>query len=963
MRSVQLGSACNLLGFRRLAAFLFLLSATNMQAQLPATPPPAVKAALDQRQAMAENSLLKHLRPENIGPSIMSGRVVDLAVNPANPVEFYVAYASGGLWHTANNGTSFAPVMDGAPTQNLGAIDVDWASGTIWVGTGENNASRSSYAGIGMYKSADLGQNWTWAGLPDSQHIGRISIHPQNPNEVVVGVAGHLYSPNSERGVYRTTDGGSTWERTLFIDEQTGVIDLVRAPENPEVLYAAAWQKDRKAWDFTENGPGTGIYKSTDGGRSWNRIAGPGSGFPAGAGAGRVGLAAFDANTVYAVLDNQDRRPEVPDENADPMALKKEVFKAMTKTDFLKLDNGRLATFLKDNSFPEDYSARGVKELVEKGEARPADLALYLEDANSMLFDTPVIGAEVYRSDDGGSSWRKTHEGYLDDLYYSYGYYFGQIRVAPYDKDQIYIAGVPLLRSEDGGATFRSIGADNVHADHHALWIDTALPGHLVNGNDGGINISYDYGAHWIKNNQPVVGQFYAIAVDNQDPYHVYGGLQDNGVWKGPHNAEESPEWFQSGQYPWQEILGGDGMQVQVDPRDANTVYTGFQFGNYFRLDLAAGQRTNIQPKHRLGEAPLRFNWQTPILLSKHNPDILYMGSNFLHRSLDRADHWEKISGDLTRGGRAGDVAFGTLTTISESPLQFGLLYVGTDDGRVHLSRDGGGSWKDVSQVFPDDLWVSRVAASHHKKERVYLALNGYRWDHFEPYIYVSEDYGQNWARISDGIPACPVNVVIEDPKNADLLFAGTDNGLYASLDRGQSWQLMTSGMPAVAVHDLAIQAEAGHLLIGTHGRSIFKADIAPLQALDAAKRAESLVVFDLPNIPHSEDWGNAPSAWEKPSTPGLDVVFYAKDAGPVDATIKTADGITLSEVSLAADPGINILSYDLAFSKAGKSAYLKQYKTLLKEASDGKTYLPKGSYRVELQAGGKTVSATFTVE
>ena len=946
----------------RISLLLFILTASLLSAQTPPTKASEVQKSLQDLDKMKNASLVKNLRLENIGPTVMSGRVVDLDANPQNPAEFYVAYASGGLWYTDNNGTSFTPVMDNTPTQNLGDIAVHWPSGTIYAGTGENNSSRSSYAGIGLFKSTDKGASWSFIGLPDSHHIGRIVIHPQRPDELTVAVMGHLYSKNSERGIYRSTDGGETWNQTLYIDDDTGFIDLMAAPDNPQVLFAAAWQRDRKAWNFTGNGPGSGIYKSVDGGITWELLTKPGSGFPTGEGVGRIGLAVFDSQTVYTVLDNQDRRPKDTEEETSDK-LTKEDFKKMSAKQFLALDDGELNEFLKTNGFQEKYRADNVKQMVRSGSIKPEDLAAYLEDANTLLFDTPVIGAEVYRSDDGGLSWTKTHEGFLEDLYYSYGYYFGQIGVAPYNKEQIYVLGVPILRSDDGGKTFTSISGDNVHSDHQALWLDPSLKGHLINGNDGGVNMSYDFGMNWIKNNTPAVGQFYAINVDNQEPYHVYGGLQDNGVWKGPHNATESVRWHQSGQYPWESILGGDGMQVQIDSRNPDIVYTGFQFGNYFRLDLSSGDRTYIKPKHSLGENPYRFNWQTPILLSPHNQDILYLGGNKLHRSMDQGDTWSAISEDLSTGGKKGNVAYGTLTTISESPFRFGLLYTGSDDGLIHVSRDAGGSWKRISDSFPSALWVSRVAASGHKEGRVYAALNGYRWDDFNPYVYVSEDYGQTWKSISEGIPTSPVNVVLEDPVNEDLLFVGTDNGLYVSLDRGETWQLMQNGMPHVAVHDLVIQPEAKHLLVGTHGRSIYKADISVLQSMDGEAMDTPLVIFDLEEIRHSPRWGNAYSVWGTPNTPGLDIRFYSRDGGETLATIQTPDGIRLSETQLKADAGFNVISYDVAFSKAGKKDYLSKYKTPLKEAGDGKTYLPKGSYEIILEQGGTQVKKGFEIK
>ena len=933
-------------------------------AQLAPTAPQKIDESLIAKKSMEANSLFKNIPLKNIGPSVMSGRVVDLAVNEKDPTEYYVAYASGGLWHTTNNGTTFTPVMDETQTQNIGDIAVHWASGTIWVGTGENNASRSSYAGIGILKSSDQGKSWQRMGLIDSHHIGRIVINPENVNEVTVGVIGHLYSPNKERGIYKTSDGGKTWSNTLFIDEDTGVIDVAVSPNNFNIQYAAAWQKDRKAWDFIGNGEGSGIYKSTDAGTTWTKMSTPSSGFPTGMGVGRIGLAVFDDNTVYAVHDNQNRRTKSEEKKSKKEGgLTKDDFKSLSKEQFLELNDKELNDFLKTNNFQEKYRAANVKQMVRSDAVKPMDLAIYLEDANSMLFDTPVIGAEVYRSNDGGTTWTLQNETYIDDLFYSYGYYFAQINVDPHNADAIYLAGVPIISSKDGGKTFKSINGDNVHSDHHALWIDPDLPGHLINGNDGGVNTSYDDGENWIKNNSPTVGQFYAIAVDNEKPYNVYGGLQDNGVWMGPHNAEENSKWHQTGQYPWKSILGGDGMQVQVDSRNSAIVYTGFQFGNYFRLDLENNKRTYIQPKHELGETPYRFNWQTPILLSPHNQDILYMGGNKLHRSLNQGETWETISDDLTKGGKKGNVAYGTLTTISESPFKFGLIYTGSDDGLIQRSDNGGGSWEIISDNLPQNLWVSRVIASKHDKNRVYATLNGYRFDDFNTYVFVSEDMGASWKDISSNIPASPANVIIEDSENENILFVGTDNGLYASIDKGTTWQTFQNGLPYVAIHDLAIQKEAKHLLVGTHGRSIYKADIAAIQKITPEILKKELHLYPVENIRHSGRWGNSRSSWSKPNTPGLDITFYSSTDDVYQAMILSSDDIVVSETEIIADKGLNILSYDLAFSKIGKLNYLKKHKTELKQADNGTTYLPKGSYSIKLKGNGTTEQLTFEIK
>nr|WP_299385954.1 exo-alpha-sialidase [Allomuricauda sp.] len=946
---------------KKLLCLGLLVLVTPIFGQQKPTSKEQIASALTQKAQMAETSLVKNIPLKNIGPSIMSGRVVDLEVNPQDPTEFYVAYASGGLWYTHTNGISFDPVMDNSDTQNIGDIAVDWKSGTLWVGTGENNSSRSSYAGIGILKSTDKGNTWQNMGLHDSHHIGRILINPSNPDEVVVGVTGHLYSPNTERGVYKTTDGGKSWKRTLFVNQATGIIDMAMSPNNFNVQFAAAWEKDRKAWNFIGNGEASGIYKSVDGGSNWTLVSSKESGFPTGEGVGRIGLAVFDENTVYAVHDSQFRRAKLTEEKKEE--LTKADFKRMNVETFLALDDKKLNDYLKTNGFQEKYRSENVKQMVRSGSVKPEDLAKYLENANSLLFDTPVVGAEVYRSDDAGSSWKKMNSNYIDDLFYSYGYYFAQIRVDPNAKDRIYLAGVPLIKSEDGGNTFTSISKENVHADHHALWINPERSGHLINGNDGGVNISYDDGGHWMKNNSPKVGQFYAINVDHEEPYNVYGGLQDNGVWKGAHNNKENSAWHQNGKNPWQSIMGGDGMQVQIDNRNSNIVYTGFQFGNYYRLDLSKGKRTYIQPKHELGESPYRFNWQTPILLSNHNQDILYLGGNKLHRSLDQGNTWETISEDLTLGGKTGNVAYGTITSISESPFKFGLLYTGSDDGLIHVSKNGGGSWESIGSKLPKNLWVSEVAASKHKKERVYATLNGYRWDDFTPYIYVSDDYGQNWKSISNGIPASPVNALVEDPSNGNLLFVGTDNGLYVSFDRGNSWELFQNGMPNVAVHDLVIQPKAKHLLIGTHGRSIYKADISVLQQMTPTVINTALAIFEVDPIKHSKNWGNATYGWDKPNTPGLDIPFYCNSAGPCSAKVMTANGTEVSSVNMQADKGLNILSYDLAFSKKGKSNFLKRNKMKLVPAKNGKTYLPKGTYQVEISGNGQVESVQFKIE
>lgn len=896
----------------------------------------------------AQDSQVKNVPFTNIGPTIMSGRVVDFDVNPVNPNEFYVAYASGGLWYTNNNGTSFTSLTENAQTQNMGDIAVDWNAGTIWIGTGESNSSRSSYAGVGILKSTDKGKTWTNTGLTDSHHIGRIIINKNNPNEVIVGVVGHLYSPNAERGIFKTIDGGKTWNNVLFINNNTGIIDISVSPTNANIMYAASWERERKAWDFDGDGENSAIYKSTDAGNTWTKLTVDGTGFPTGTGVGRIGLSAFNDNTVYALLDNQFRRPAGPKRGGDGMD--KDAFKTMSNTALLDLDDNKLEGFLRDNRFDQKYTAASVKKMVRGGAVKPSDLALYLEDANSVMFDSEVIGAEVYKSTDGGATWAKTHKGYLDGVYSSYGYYFGVIAVNPSNENKIYVLGVPLIKSEDGGATFSSIGQENVHSDHQAIWVNPNLDGHVINGNDGGVNITYDDGENWTKNNSPALGQFYYINVDNQKPYNVYGGLQDNGVWFGPSNYVASKSWESRGEYPYKGIGGGDGMQVQIDNRNHNIVYSGSQFGSYSRQNLETGDRIRISPRHELGDSPYRYNWQTPILLSPHNQDILYMGANKLLRSMNQGESFDVISGDLTTGGKKGNVPYGTLTTISESPFQFGLIYTGSDDGYINMTNNSGDTWTRVSNSLPQGLWVSRVIASQHNKARVYAALNGYRNDDFKAYVFMSEDFGRTWKDIGSNLPnTASVNVIKEDTANENLVYLGTDNGVYASFNNGSNWEAFAKGLNTVAVHDLVVHPEAKDLLVGTHGRSIYKADISALQKHNSIG-SKAIAIFDTEAIQSSRRWGSSWGQFYPAFEPETTIKFYSNAKAKLGMNILSQGGALLKAVPVNADAGYNYVAYDLTISDDGKKALQKENSKLrISQAQNGKIYLPKGTYTIQI--------------
>jgi photosystem II stability/assembly factor-like uncharacterized protein len=812
---------------KRLLTISALFCTLFVQAQIKATSAQERLKTIDQRKQLLSRSTLNETSFRNIGPSIMSGRVVDIEVNPQDPTEFYVAYASGGLWHTKNNGQSFVSIFDSVDVLTIGDIAVNWQNRHIWVGTGEVNSSRSTYAGLGVYRSSNNGKSWEYLGLPESHHIGKIQLSAKDPNTAWVAVLGHLYSESKERGIYKTTDAGKTWNQTLALDANTGAVDLDMDPSNEQVLYAAMWYRTRTASNFEEAGKTSGIYKSTDGGDKWTLMSTPTSGFPSGDGVGRIGLAVYPKNPsiVYAIVDNNFQQPDTAMQKAaDTTRYVLRDFKALTLDQFLALDDKKLNAFLKSprNGIPTKYNAENLKQDVKSGKLAPNCIWDYLYDANTALFETPIYGAQVYRSDNAGLSWVKTHVKTIE-LYSTYGYYFGKVFVSPSNPDKIAITGVSVLLSTDGGKTFSSIGKENVHADHHFVWMNGQNDSHMIIGNDGGCNITYDNGAHWFKANTPAVGQFYNIAIDMAKPYNVYGGLQDNGTWFGSSATKENYDWYDGGHNPYTMLGGGDGMQVQVDWRDNKTVYSGSQFGAYSRQNLVSKERKSVRPTRDLGEPAVRYNWQSPILLSRHNQDVFYFGSNKFHRSMSKGDSLVTLSNDLTTNPIQGDVPFGTTTTISESPIRFGLIYVGTDDGNVQVSKDGGNSFTMISQKLPKGLYVSRVIASKYNVARVYVTLNGYRNDHFNAYVYQSDDYGTTWKQIMKDLPSEPVNVIKEDAVSDQVLYVGTDGGLYVSLDGGNSSMAWTKGLPAsVPVHDLEIHPRDHEIILGTHGRSLY---------------------------------------------------------------------------------------------------------------------------------------------
>lgn len=939
-----------------LAGMVFCFATSHAQKHLQPTSAKERQAGEEKKEQMAKNSLVRNIKFKSVGPTVMSGRVVDIDVNPEKPTEFYVAYSTGGLWYTKNNGQSFIPVTDNLPNTFTGDVAVNWKERIVWLGTGEANAQRSSYAGTGIYKTRDNGKTWEYLGLPESHHVGKVELHPSNENIAWVAVTGHLYSPNKERGVYRTEDGGKTWQQTLYIDDKTGAIDLIADPVNPDNVYATMWYKTRTAWNLVEAGKTSGIYKSTDGGKTWKLISTPQSGFPTGEFVGRIGLTVYpkQPNILYAVVDNNANRPDTGRANrttTNDTTYTIKDFKGLTKEKFAGLDDKKFASFLRQRGL-SGYTVADIKEKVAQGTYKPSVIEDYFGDggdAVEAITNTSIIGAEIYRSDDGGTTWKKTHKNYLDNMFFTYGYVFARIWVSPSNPDKIVTVSVPLMLSEDGGKTFRDIGKSNVHVDHHAAWFNPKDDNHIINGNDGGLNITYDNGETWFKANTPAVGQFYSIAVDNATPYNIYGGLQDNGVWYGPSNYQFNIGWMADGQYPYKSIGGGDGMQVEIDPRDNNTFYTGSQFGSYFRSSLdGTKSRLGLKPSHKLGDRPLRFNWETPIWLSRHNPDVLYLGSNRFYRSLNKGENLQPLSPDLTNGYVPGDVPYGTLTTITESPLKFGLIYVGSDDGNIHVSKDGGYTWTKISDKLPQKLWVSQITASNFKEGRLYASLNGYRYDNFAPYLFVSEDYGNTWQPIDKDLPMEPINVVKEDAKNENILYVGTDNGMYVSIDRGKSFMNWSAGLPPVPVHDIAIQERENEIVLGTHGRSVYTAKLDYIEKLTPQLLRENLSIFDIE--PPVISMAGPRRRRGMGAVEQLEIPYFTLSEGSVTINIQSIKGTNLATIKDTAERGINMAQYNMRITDISARALEKETGKKPQSSGGGDQFiLPAGEYNVEI--------------
>jgi len=927
----------------------------------------------------SEDPMLKRFVFRGIGPASMGGRIDDIAGVDSNPYIYYVGFATGGVWKTTNNGTTFQPIFDTYSRGSVGDIAIAPSNPDIvWVGTGEANNRQSSSFGDGIYKSTDAGKTFTRMGLEDSQTIARIVIDPKDPNIVYVAVLGHLFGPNKERGVYKTTDGGKTWNNVKFIDEDTGFTDMVMDPSDSKTLYAASYQRRRTSWGFNGGGPGSGLWKTTDAGKTWTKLQG--NGLPGGL-LGRIGIdvSRSNPNVIYA-----------------------------------QMEVGASVGTGGDDPNPGGGGPPGATP-------SPSPSASAAPAASPAASPTPIPldpkKPGVWRSDDKGKTWHIVSNENNRSMYYS------QIRVDPSNSENAFVGGLNFSRSTDGGKTFKSLQPGIAHSDHHACWIDPKNGKHILIGNDGGLDVSYDQGDTWEFINTIPAAQFYAVAADMRKPYYVYGGLQDNGSWGGPSQTRSgagitNADWFRTG--------GGDGFYSQADPTDPNILYSESQNGAMSRIDLRTGRSQSIRPRlaarrgggggrgqggggggggaGRGGDAPAanaaaadqqaaiqaiiaaggfgggggaafatsndvvpapaendqyRFYWNTPIILSPHNPRLIYTAGNRLFKSLDRGDTWTAtidltkhidrntlsimgVSGkDPMASKNDGYTSYGYVVTVGESPLVPGILWAGTDDGNVQVSRDGGSTWTNVAKnvaTLADkagELYhITHVEPSHYDAGTCYLSVDGHRFDDLKPYVYVTRDYGATWTSVVGNLPAVGnVNVIREDPRNKDLLYAGTEFGLFISLNGGKEWKEFMSGMPRVRVDDILVHPRDNDLIIGTHGRGIYILDdVTALQQLTTKILDADAFLFDVrPGTQWFNDVrlgrysGGAKLYRGNNPQPGTAISYYLKaaPAGDVKITISDYTGKVVRTIVGTKEAGLNRMQWNLRGDPPARPANL----------------------------------------
>lgn len=812
--------------------------------------------------------LLKALAPRNLGPVNMGGRVSQLAVYEKEPRTFYVGTASGGVWRTDNAGITFNCVFQYERMVATGAIFVDQENpDVLWVGTGEQNSRNSTSWGDGVYKTEDGGKNWKHMGLNATKHVSRIWVNAKDKKTVLVGALGHLWGPNQDRGLYRSTDGGTTWQKTLFVNDNTGVVDMAVDPANPNNVLVAMYEKKRLPWQFASGGPGSGLYRSTDGGKTFHKVT---KGLPTGD-IGRIGISIYRKNPKVVIAS---------------------------------------------------------VEAKEGGH---------------------------FKSVDGGETWEK------QSTLNSRPFYFSNPTIDPNDENRVYSPAVNLHTSDDSCKTWRNMPI-SIHVDFHAMWVNPSDSNHLLVGEDGGVAQSRDKGKTWEHLNTLAIGQFYAVGFDYRKPYWVYGGLQDNGTWGGPTQSNAGSVTFRDFVF----LNGGDGFHAQVDPEDWRIVYAESQGGAIARINMVTGERRSIRPRAEEGER-LRFNWSTPIVLSPHNAATLYIGAQRLFRSVNRGDSWVAISPDLSTNDPQKQVARAgvtpedtgaerhcTIITIAESPLRPGVIWVGTDDGNVQVTQDGGTTWTNVTANIPGvpaNTWVSRVEPSNHNLNRCYVTLDGHRNNDYKPYVFVTDDMGKTWKKITNGLQdddSC--YVVTEGLQNNNLLFLGTERGLYTSLDQGANWVRIhkDEGFPTVRVDDAVIHPRDGDLIVATHGRSFWIIPVSPLEQLTDANLAQDvflckpMAVYNMGTM--FDGWFDGNRLWTSPNTqPGGYIYYRLKDKSEekIEVEILNSNGDRIGRMDGTGNKGLNLVRW----------------------RPTGRNALADGDYGVVLRVGDKVFKTTITYE
>jgi photosystem II stability/assembly factor-like uncharacterized protein len=851
----------------------------------------------------AEPEWFKSLTWRCIGPANMGGRITALAVYEADPTTYWVATASGGLLKTMNNGVTFEHQFDHEATVSIGDVCVAPSDKNIvWVGTGEGNPRNSVSYGDGVYKSTDGGKTWRNMGLKKTFQIGKILIHPSNPDIVYVAALGRLYGPNEERGLFKTCDGGKTWEKILYIDDKTGVIDLHMHPVDPETLLAAAYERQRDGYDYNDPankfGAGSGLYRTIDGGKSWQKIT---KGLPT-CKLGRIGIDWYrkDPHVVFLLVESE-KIGGAP----HPVAGKGSNGGTLPYLDRL----GGQAENVQDKQGPNGFEYGGV-----------------------------------FKSTDGGESWTRLNSLNPRPMYFS------QIRVDPNDDNYVYVLGISLHRSRDGGRTFDDEAGRGAHGDHHALWIDPRDGRHMILGGDGGYYVTYDRTANWDRLNHMAIAQFYHVAVDTRRDYRVFGGLQDNGTWGGPSRTHSLTGPINE---DWIRIGGGDGFRCAVDPTDPDLVYSTAQWGALRRSNLRTRETESIRPTNA---RRYRFNWNTPFLLSHRNPRIFYCAGNVVFRSLDRGSDLRVISPDITATER------GSASALAESPRNPDVLYVGSDDGYLWVTRNGGKEWSNITKNvgLPGLRWVASIEPSRFEEGRAYVVFDGHRSDDNEPYVYVTEDYGKTWTSLRGNLPWGSTRVLREDIDNPDLLYLGTEFGAWCSLDRGQTWKSLNTNLPTVAVHEFAIHPTAGEIVAATHGRSLWILDVTALrqltpQALKADARLYQPATAVREHMEPSRGQTNRRFAGENP--PQGAVIWYSLGKKASKASLKVVDieGQLVRELKAETQPGLHKIVWNLAHARPRPSRN--------RSAPEAARPVAPGSYLVVLTVDGREYKQALRVE